>query len=117
MPPKTHLSISIPGSNAPVTSEPVDCSEDGLYRYQYTRDFRRPEGMDGLLLMINGRVTVSIMESAANVPLATAVLDVLSGFALGESTWAGSDVALDPAAEGLPPSVTQVRARGRGQAV
>lgn len=107
-PPKTHLSISIPGSNAPVTSDPVECSEDGQYRYQYTRHFRRPEGMEGLLLMINGRVTVSVVESETNVALATGQLDVLGGFALGKSIWIGNDVALAAASEGLPASVVKV---------
>lgn len=80
-----------------------------MYQLNVDRPFRRPGGVEGLHAMLNGRFLVTVNDSASNAVLASAILDQPWGFAQGESTWVGENVALMPG-DALPPSVTKVRA-------
>ncbi|MEW5312770.1 MAG: hypothetical protein WDW38_004378 [Sanguina aurantia] len=102
--PRTHLSISVPGSVTPALGPPVDCT-DGTYAYHTTKHLRRDFGLDTLHTLINNPVLISVVDSVSGLCLATATLDVLAGFALGQGTWSSPGVIeLLPAAP-LPNSV------------
>lgn len=85
--PKTHLSISVPGSVTPALGPQVDYADGGLYTYATTKHLRREFGLDTLHTLINNPVIISIVDSTSGLSLATTTLDVLAGFALGQSNW------------------------------
>lgn len=71
------------------------------------KPLRRPAGAEGLALLINGRVVVTVNDSETNTVLASAILDELWGFAIGRNTWSANGVALTPAA-GVPDALHKV---------
>ncbi|KAG2496263.1 hypothetical protein HYH03_005496 [Edaphochlamys debaryana] len=106
---QTHLTLNIPGSVVPWASPPTAPSEGSEYHYNVVKHLRRPGGKEGLMLMINGKLTVTINDSATNAVLATAAVDELWGFAIGENTWSAADgLDLTPVVE-VPEGVPKVR--------
>lgn len=56
---------------------------------------------------MNGSITVTIHDSATNAALASATIDQMWGFAIGQNTWSADGYELMPVAE-VPPGVPKV---------
>lgn len=106
---ETHITLNIPGCHVPWASAHTAPSEGGVYQYSVVKHFRRSGGQDGLLQLINGVLTVTVNDSATNAVLASATVDQLQGFAIGQNTWSTEGLDLVPAAE-VPEGVPKVRA-------
>ncbi|KAG2434617.1 hypothetical protein HXX76_007512 [Chlamydomonas incerta] len=105
---QTHITLNIPGCHVPWASPHTAPSEGGLYQYSVVKHFRRSGGDDGLMALINGVLTVTVNDSATNAVLASATVDQLQGFAIGQNTWSAEGLDLVPAAE-VPEGVPKAR--------
>ncbi len=104
------MTVSLPGSNAPVATTPTAPGEGGVYTYGLVKNFRRPGGQEGLLQLINGTVNVAVVDSASGAVLASATVDELWNFAVGQNTWSGENLSLSPA-QTVPDGVPKVSSR------
>ncbi|GIL44572.1 hypothetical protein Vafri_2099 [Volvox africanus] len=106
---KTHVTLNLPGCHTPWASPPTAPSEGNLYHYSVVKHFRRTGGQDGLSQLMNGNVAITINDSVTNAVLASATIDQMWGFAIGQNTWSADGQDLAPSEEvpaGVPKALS-----------
>ncbi len=96
---KTHLVLAYPGDFAPIKGEPVEGASDVLYNTELS--FRQAPTIDALHGLINGRVSLSVVDSASGATLASVSVDMVP-FALGSTGFQLSDVDMEVASSVAP---------------
>lgn len=112
-PPQLKVVVHYPGDWAPLTGNPVDHQDGGLYDLQFTSKFRREPTMEAMHELINSEIQISLHECHSNTCLATAFLDVLK-FGLGAESINLPEVELMPEA-GVPEGYAKVGSKERAR--
>ncbi|EFJ48577.1 hypothetical protein VOLCADRAFT_104635 [Volvox carteri f. nagariensis] len=88
--------------------EPRLAELGGVYQYSIVKHFRRSGGQDGLVQLMNGALAITVNDSATNAVLASATIDQMWGFGIGQNTWSAEGHDLKPA-EDVPAGVPKAR--------